>query len=109
MKEEYVMTAKSKGASGTGILFYHVLKNCMLPVITLVGSRFGMFITGSFVVESVFSWPGIGQLGMSAVNNRDYPMIMGITMLSCIALLLGNFLADILYGFADPRIKQGKE
>lgn len=107
--EEYVMTAKSKGCSKARILGGHILKNCLLPVITLVGSQFGMFITGSFIVESVFSWPGIGQLGMSAVNNRDYPMIMGITMISCVVLLLGNFLADILYGFADPRIKQGKE
>ena len=109
LQEEYVMTAKSKGSSRLRILMGHVLKNCLLPVITLVGSQFGMFITGSFIVESVFSWPGIGQLGMSAVNNRDYPMIMGITMLSCVVLLIGNFLADILYGFADPRIKQGKE
>ena len=109
LQEEYVMTAKSKGSSRVRILMGHVLKNCLLPVITLVGSQFGMFITGSFIVESVFSWPGIGQLGMSAVNNRDYPMIMGITMLSCVVLLIGNFLADILYGFADPRIKQGKE
>ena len=64
---------------------------------------------GSFIIESVFAWPGLGTLGMSAINNRDYPMIMGITMFSCTMLLLGNFLADILYGFADPRIKQGKE
>lgn len=106
LQEEYVLTAKSKGASKARILMGHVLKNCLLPVITLVGSQFGMFITGSFIVESVFSWPGIGMLGMSAVNNRDYPMIMGITMISCMVLLIGNFLADILYGFADPRIKQ---
>ena len=99
----------SKGAGKKRIMYGHVLKNCMLPVITSVGSRLGTLVTGSFIIESVFAWPGLGTLGMSAINNRDYPMIMGITMFSCTMLLLGNFLADILYGFADPRIKQGKE
>lgn len=109
MEEEYVQTAISKGISNRGIMYGQVLKNCMLPIITVVGSRFGTLVTGSFIIESIFAWPGLGTLGMSAINNRDYPMIMGITMFSCTILLLGNFLADILYGFADPRIKQGKE
>lgn len=109
MEEEYVQTAISKGISPRGIMYGQVLKNCMLPIITVVGSRFGTLVTGSFIIESVFAWPGLGTLGMSAINNRDYPLIMGITMFSCTILLLGNFLADILYGFADPRIKQGKE
>ena len=109
LEEEYVMTAVSKGLSGRMILFGQVLKNCLLPVITTVGSRLGSLVTGSFIVESVFNWPGLGTLGMSSINNRDYPMVMGITMFSCTMLLLGNFLADILYGFADPRIKLGKE
>lgn len=109
LEEEYVLTAVSKGASNNRVLFCHVLKNCMLPIITLVGANFGMLVTGSFIVETVFGWPGLGTLGMSAINNRDYPLIMGITMLSSVILLLGNFLADLLYGFADPRIKQGGE
>lgn len=109
LEEEYVLTAVSKGISRRGIMYGQVLKNCMLPVITTVGSRFGTLVTGSFIIESVFAWPGLGTLGMSAINNRDYPMIMGITMFSCTILLLGNFLADLLYGFADPRIKQGRE
>lgn len=109
LEEEYVLTAVSKGTGKKRIMYGHVLKNCMLPVITSVGSRLGTLVTGSFIIESVFAWPGLGTLGMSAINNRDYPMIMGITMFSCTMLLLGNFLADILYGFADPRIKQGKE
>ena len=109
MEEEYVLTAVSKGIGKKGIMYGQVLKNCMLPVITVVGSRFGTLVTGSFIVESVFNWPGLGTLAMSAINNRDYPVVMGITMFSCTILLLGNFLADILYGFADPRIKIGKE
>lgn len=109
LEEEYVLTAVSKGISKKQILFKHVLKNSLLPIITIVGMNFGKLVTGSFIVESVFGWPGIGTLGMTAINNRDYPMIMGITMLSCMILLLGNFLADIFYSVADPRIKQCKE
>lgn len=108
MEEEYVMTAISKGVPKAMILKNHVLKNCLLPIITMVGMSFGTLITGSFIVESVFGWPGLGTLCMDAINNRDYTMIMGITMLACVVLLIGNFLADLLYGFADPRIKQGK-
>lgn len=109
MEEEYVQTAIAKGLSKRAIMYGQVLKNCMLPIITVVGSRFGTLVTGSFIVESVFAWPGLGTLGMTAINNRDYPLIMGITMFSCTILLLGNFLADMLYGFVDPRIKQEKE
>ena len=109
LEEEYVLTAASKGATPNYILKNHVLKNCLLPIITIVGMNFGTLVTGSFIVESVFGWPGLGTLCMTAINNRDYPMIMGIIMLSCTILLIGNFLADILYGLADPRIKQGKE
>lgn len=109
MGEDYVMTAISKGIPKAKILKNHVLKNCLLPIITMVGMNFGTLITGSFIVESVFGWPGLGTLCMDAINNRDFPMIMGITMIACVMLLIGNFLADVLYGFADPRIKQGKE
>ena len=109
LEEDYVLTAVSKGISKKHILFKHILKNCLLPIITIVGMNFGKLVTGSFIVESVFGWPGIGTLGMTAINNRDYPMIMGITVLSCVILLLGNFLADIFYSIADPRIKQCKE
>ena len=109
MEEEYVITAVSKGVPQFQVMKNHVLKNCLLPIITMVGMNFGTLITGSFIVESVFGWPGLGTLCMNAINSRDYTMIMGITMLSCTVLLLGNFLADILYGLADPRIKQIKE
>lgn len=102
-----MLTARSKGTSRYRILTRHVLKNCLLPIITLVGINLAGLVCGSFVIESVFSWPGIGRLAMDAVNSRDYPLIMGFTMFSCTILILGNFLADILYAVADPRIKQG--
>lgn len=89
LEEEYVLTAVSKGAGKKRIMYGHVLKNCMLPVITSVGSRLGTLVTGSFIIESVFAWPGLGT-GNVCHNNRDYPMIMGITMFSCTMLLLGK-------------------
>lgn len=109
LEEEYVQTAISKGIPKWKILKNHILKNCLLPVITMVGMSFGTLITGSFIVESVFGWPGLGTLCMDAVNSRDYTLIMGITMLASLVLLIGNLLADILYSVVDPRIKQGKE
>lgn len=107
LEEDYVLTAKAKGARRYRILICHVLKNCLLPVITITGMNLASLVTGSFIIESIFGWPGMGTLGMSAINSRDYPMIMGFTMLSCIILILGNFIADLLYGIADPRVKQG--
>lgn len=106
LEEEYVLTAKAKGVSKRKIMTGHVLKNCLLPVITIAGMNLASLVTGSFIIESVFGWPGMGTLGMSAINSRDYPMIMGFTMLSCVILILGNLIADLLYGVADPRIKQ---
>lgn len=106
LEEEYVLTAKAKGVSKRRIMTGHVLKNCLLPIITIAGMNLASLVTGSFIIESVFGWPGMGTLGMSAINSRDYPMIMGFTMLSCVILIIGNFIADLLYGVADPRIKQ---
>lgn len=107
LEEDYVVTARSKGTNKRKILFKHVLKNCLLPIITLVGINIAGLVCGSFVIENIFSWPGIGRLCMEAVGNRDYPVIMGYTMFSCLILILGNLLADVLYAVADPRIKQG--
>ncbi|MBQ8804238.1 MAG: ABC transporter permease [Tyzzerella sp.] len=107
LEEEYVLTAKSKGVPKKRIMTGHVLKNCLLPIITIAGMNLASLVTGSFIIESVFGWPGMGTLGMSAINSRDYPMIMGFTMLSCLILIVGNLIADLLYSVADPRIKQG--
>lgn len=109
LKEDYVLFALSKGASMSYILKNHVLKNCLLPVITLVGMNMGSIISGAFIVETIFGWPGLGTTAMNALYNRDYNLIMGTTMLSCLLLILGNLLADICYAYADPRIKVAKE
>jgi len=107
LEEDYVVTAIAKGTNKRKVLRRHVLKNCLLPIITLAGINIAGLVCGSFVVESIFSWPGIGRLAMDAVTSRDYPVIMGFTMFSCIILILGNFLADILYAVVDPKIRQG--
>jgi peptide/nickel transport system permease protein len=105
LKEEYVQIQYAYGSSKRIVLFRHVMKHVLLPIITLLGMSLADLITGAIVTETVFSWPGIGTLGMTAVRGMDYPVIMGITLFSSILLIVGNLLADILYGFADPRIK----
>ena len=105
--EEYVLTAQAKGTKGSKILFHHVLKNTLLPIITLIGMNLATLVCGSFIIESVFGWPGIGTFAMEAIGKRDYPIIMAYVMLSGFILVIGNFAADMLYAFADPRIKRG--
>lgn len=107
LAEEYVLTAEAKGTTAPNILRKHVLKNTLLPIITLLGMNLASLVCGSFIIESVFGWPGIGMFAMSAIGQRDYPIIMAYIMLSGFILVIGNLLADILYAFADPRIKRG--
>lgn len=106
LSEEYVLTAEAKGNSQRKTLFGHVFKNTLLPIITLLGMNLASLVCGSFIVESVFGWPGIGTLAMTAIGARDYPIIMTYVMLSGFLLVMGNFLADLLYAFVDPRIKR---
>jgi len=105
LKEDYVQIQYAFGSTKKTILYRHVMKHVLLPVITLLGMSFADLVTGAIVTETVFSWPGIGSLGMTAVRGMDYPVIMGITLFSSVMLIFGNLVADILYGFADPRIK----
>ncbi|MEC0240579.1 ABC transporter permease [Paenibacillus dokdonensis] len=105
LQEDYVQIQYAFGSAKRIILFRHVLKHVLLPVITLLGMSMGDLVAGAIVTETVFSWPGIGSLGMTAVRGMDYPVIMGITLFSSVLLILGNLLADILYGIVDPRIK----
>lgn len=106
LKEEYVVTALATGNSKYQILRNYILKNTLLPVITLLGMNLAEVVTGSFVIETVFGWPGIGTLVMEATKTRDYPIIMAFILLSGTILVIGNNLADILYAFIDPRIRR---
>lgn len=106
LREDYVLTQMAYGATTKEILFKHVLKNTLLPVITIFAMALPQLITGAFITETIFGWPGMGQLGINSVFGYDYPVVMGITMISSLMLILGNLLADILYQLIDPRIKQ---
>lgn len=108
LHEDYVLLALSKGATTWRVLSHHVMKNCLLPVITLVGMNLGSLVSGAYIVETIFGWPGLGTTGMSAIYSRDYNMIMGTTMLSCLLLVAGNLIADLCYSLADPRIKMSR-
>jgi len=106
LKEEYVTVQLASGASKNEILYKYVLKNAILPVITILGMSLPSLVSGAFITESIFGWPGMGQLGMTAIFSYDYPLIMAITMFSSLVLILGNLLSDILYSVVDPRIKE---
>lgn len=105
LNEDYVIVATAQGASKKQILFKYVLKNSLLPLITLVGMSLPNLVSGAFITETIFGWPGLGQLGMTSIFKYDYPMIMATTMFTSIILILGNLISDILYGVVDPRIK----
>ena len=105
LRQDYILTAKSKGLSTNTIIFHHALRNALLPVITLLGLSVPGLIGGSVIIETVFALPGLGQLFYTAVMARDYPLIMGNLVLGAVLTLLGNMLADLCYGLADPRIR----
>ncbi len=105
MGQDYIRTAKAKGLSDFKILFKHALRNAVLPVITYVGPMLANLMTGSFVVEKIFTIPGLGRDFVSAITNRDYTMIMGTTIILAALIITANVVVDILYKVVDPRIK----
>jgi peptide/nickel transport system permease protein len=107
IRQDYVRTAKAKGLPEDTVYYKHALRNALLPIITLFGFLIPGLIGGSIIMETVFSWPGIGRLAYQAVLARDYPVVMTINTITAVLVLIGNFVADILYGIADPRIRYG--
>jgi oligopeptide transport system permease protein len=105
IRADYIRTARAKGVSERVLLFKHVLKNSLIPVLTFSGPLIAGLITGSFVVEQIFAIPGIGKHMVLSVSNRDYPLIMGTTLVFSALLVLCNLLVDLLYAYVDPRIK----
>lgn len=102
---DFVKTAKAKGLSQSRIVTRHVLRNAILPVITVAGIQAGQLVGGSILIETVFAWPGIGRLAFEAVLQRDYQVLLGIFLVTSIMVILFNILTDILYGLVDPRIQ----
>ena len=105
LRTDYVRTARAKGLTRTRVVLGHALPNAILPVIAMIGIDIGVFMGGIVVVESVFGWPGIGQLAWQAIQRLDIPIIMGVTLVSACAIVLGNLIADVIAPFIDPRIK----
>jgi peptide/nickel transport system permease protein len=105
LRQDYIRTARAKGAGPARIILIHALKNALLPIIAMIGIDIGLFMSGVVVVESVFGWPGIGQLAWQAIQRVDIPIIMGVTLVAACAIVLGNLLADLVAPFIDPRIK----
>lgn len=105
LRQDFIRTARSKGLSRRKVLFTHAFPNAVLPIIAMIGIDIGTFMSGIVVVESVFGWPGIGQLAWQAIQRVDIPIIMGVTLVSALFIVLGNLLADLIAPLIDPRIR----
>jgi len=105
LRQDYILTARAKGLPVRAVIFRHALRNALLPVITILGLSLPGLIGGSVIIESIYALPGLGQLFYQAVMARDYPLIMGNLVLGAVLTLVGNLLADLCYGLADPRIR----
>src|SRR5262249_61433132 len=103
--EDFIRTARAKGLREDAVLFKHALRNSLLPVLTVMGPLTAALLTGSFVVEYVFAIPGMGRFFITAVTDRDYPLIMGVTLVYTALLVAANFLGDLCYSYVDPRIR----
>lgn len=103
--QDYIRTARSKGMTERVVTYRHALRNAMIPLVTVIGLSLGLLVTGSFFVESIFNIPGIAQITLNSIYQRDYPVIQATTVLIAIGVVFGNLISDILYTLVDPRIK----
>lgn len=108
VNQDYIRTARAKGVPERQILLRHAFRNALLPMITITGLHVPTLLSGALVTETVFTWPGMGRLFLDSISYRDYPTVMGILMFTAVLVLLGNLLADLLYGVADPRIARSR-
>jgi peptide/nickel transport system permease protein len=106
LNQDYIRTARAKGLEERRVIWKHAFRNSLIPMVTLLGLTLPDLVNGSYIIESVFGWPGMGRLGVSSILQRDYPVVMGVTMLSALLVISGNLIADICYALIDPRIHQ---
>ncbi|HTY13986.1 MAG TPA: ABC transporter permease [Candidatus Omnitrophota bacterium] len=109
LNQDFIKVARAKGLPESKVIFKHALRNALLPIVTILGLSLPDLFGGAFIIESIFAWPGMGRLGVQAIFQRNYPVIMGIVMLSALMIVLGNLIADVCYALVDPRIRYGKE
>lgn len=105
LQSDYLRTARAKGIGRRRTIYVHALRNALVPILTIVGMQIPLLFSGSVIVEQVFSWPGLGLMSMTAILNRDYPVIMGTALITAVVVLLANLVTDILYAVVDPTIK----
>jgi ABC-type dipeptide/oligopeptide/nickel transport system permease component len=105
LEEDYVRTARAKGLSEPAVIFRHVLRNGLIPVVTVLGLQFGVLLAGAIITETIFSWPGLGRLTIDSINSRDYPMVQGCILMIALTYILANLLTDLAYRLLDPRIR----
>jgi peptide/nickel transport system permease protein/oligopeptide transport system permease protein len=105
LSQDYIRTARAKGLAGRVVIFKHALRNALIPVVTITGLQFGGLLEGAVITETVFAWPGIGQLLVGSILARDYPVVQGAVLLIAVAFILINLIVDLLYGAIDPRIR----
>jgi len=102
---DYVRTARAKGLTERAVLLRHAFRNALIPILTILGLQFGTLLAGTIVTETIFSWPGIGRLAVQAIEARDYPLLQGCILLIAVSYVLVNLLTDLVYAFADPRVR----
>jgi peptide/nickel transport system permease protein len=106
LSEDYILTAKAKGLSTVQVVRAHALRNAMLPIVTLIALNLGFTVSGAIQVETVFSWPGLGQLTVSAVNQRAFPVLQGAFLLLAVSVVVANLFTELIYGWLDPRVTE---
>jgi peptide/nickel transport system permease protein len=104
IRQDYVRTARAKGLPERTVFFKHAFRNTLIPLVTILGLSLPGLLSGAVILEQIYSWPGMGHLFLEAISQRDYPVIMGNTLMFSALVLVGNLLSDILYAFVDPRI-----
>lgn len=105
LQQDYLRTARAKGIGSFQVIYKHALRNALVPIVTVIGMQIPTLFGGAIIIEQVFSWPGLGLMTMSAITNRDYPVIMGVCLLSAVVVLIGNLITDIMYAVVDPTIQ----
>jgi ABC-type dipeptide/oligopeptide/nickel transport system permease component len=105
LNEDYVRTARAKGLDERRVIYKHVLKNGLIPVVTVLGLQFGVLLAGAIITETIFSWPGLGRLTVDAINARDYPLVQGCILMIALTYIFANVVTDFAYRLLDPRIK----
>lgn len=105
LRQDYIRTARAKGLAESRVVYKHALGNALLPIVTIASMILPSLIGGSFIIETIFAWPGMGRLGYEAIMNYDYPVVMGVGVIATFLTLLGLILADIMYAWVDPRIR----